>query len=83
MSIRYFYVAGTQEAERRRRSGRGTWIFKTVAFYPAETKTSDVTLSHEHIGSLWLPYAEAMEKVTFDNARRVLRETEGWLRRKR
>jgi bis(5'-nucleosidyl)-tetraphosphatase len=75
-SIRYYYVAKGNEKARRIEEGRGIYIFKQVHFYPAETKTSEVKISHEHIGSVWLPYAEAIQKVTFDNARRVIRMTE-------
>ena len=76
VSIRYHYVAKGNEERRRKEEGRGTSIFKQVHFYPAETKTVDVELSHEHIGFVWLPYQEAVERVTFENARRVIRMTE-------
>jgi 8-oxo-dGTP pyrophosphatase MutT (NUDIX family) len=79
-SIRYFYRAHGSEAERRRREHRGTFVFKEVHFYPARTVTESITLSHEHRGFVWLPYAEALEKVTFDNAKRILRESEVYLK---
>ena len=78
-SIRYFYVAKGTERERRKREGRGVWIFKQVHFFPARTTEENVTISHEHIGYVWLPFAEALQKVTFENARRILRETEQYL----
>lgn len=80
VSIRYFYVAKGNERRKRLRSGHGIWIFKQVHFYPARTETRTVKLSHEHIGFVWLPYKEALAKVTFANARRVLIETEASLR---
>lgn len=80
VSIKYFYEARGNEYERRKREGRGTWIFKIVHFYPAQaTGNTDVKISHEHIGSLWLPFDRALEKVTFVNAKRVLQETEDYL----
>jgi len=79
VSIRYFYVAKGNEREKRLRNKQGIWIFKVVHFYPAETKTEDIVISHEHIGSLWAPYEAALKKVTFSNAKRVLRETEAYL----
>ena len=79
-SIRFFYVAKGTEGEKRRRAGKGIWIFKQVHFYPARTRSSEVRISHEHIGSVWLPFDEAMEKVTFENAKRVLSGTERFLR---
>jgi rubrerythrin len=51
-----------------------------VHFYPAQTSEKEVKISHEHIGFVWLLYEEALAKVTFENARRVLKETEKYLR---
>lgn len=82
VSIRYFYEARGNEYERRRREGRGTWIFKIVHFYPAEAfQSTEVKISHEHIGSIWLPFDQAIAKVTFKNAKRVLRATEDALKK--
>ena len=80
VSIRYFYIAKGTEREKRLRKVEGLWIFKEVHFYPAETKTEAVTISHEHQGHLWEQYEAALKRVTFDNAKRVLRETEEYLR---
>lgn len=79
-SIRYFYIARGNEREKRLQKKRGIWIFKQVHFYPAETQEQDIRISHEHIGSVWLPYEEALAKVTFENARRILIGTEASLR---
>lgn len=82
VSIRYFYEARGNEYERRRREKRGTWIFKVVHFYPAEAEPgAEAAISHEHIGSIWLPFDRALEKVTFENAKRVLQSTEEYLRK--
>ena len=80
ISIRYFYAARGMEREKRLRKGQGIWIFKVVHFYPAETAVETVTLSHEHQGFVWERYESALRRVTFDNAKRVLRETEHYLR---
>lgn len=80
-SIRYFYVAKGSERERRTRERRGYWIFKAVHFYPAETHESGVRISHEHTGFEWLPYGEALEKLTFVNAKDVLRRAEALARK--
>lgn len=77
MSIEYFYVAKGNEALKRQAAGRGTWIFKQVHFYPARVAPdAPVTISHEHTGFVWLPYAEAVEKATFDNAKNLIIQTE-------
>lgn len=80
ISISYFYVAKGNERGKRLKSGRGVWIFKQVHFYPAQTSEKDVKISHEHIGFIWLPYDEALAKVTFANARRILMETDAYSR---
>lgn len=80
-SIRYFYVAKGSERERRIRERRGCWIFKVVHFFPAETSESEVHISHEHTGFEWLPYEEALERLTFGNAKDVLRRAEALARK--
>ena len=81
VSIRYFYEARGNEYERRVREGRGTWIFKVVHFYPAQAiQATEVALSHEHSGSVWLSFDQALAKVTFKNAKHVLQATEDYLK---
>lgn len=82
VSIRYFYVAKGTEREKRERKGQGIWVFKVVHFYPALTETEAVVISHEHQGYVWEEYETALRRVTFENAKRVLRETEAYLRKK-
>lgn len=79
VSICYFYVAKGAEREKRLKQGRGIWIFKVVHFYPAQTETRDIRISYEHTGFLWLSYEEALAKVTFVNAKKILSETEIYL----
>jgi len=47
-------------------------IQKTVVFFLAKTNTSKISLSHEHRDFVWLEYEDAMKKVTFDNAKKIL-----------
>ena len=49
-------------------------ILKFVTFYLAETKTKDVKISEEHVGYKWLPYEEALEQLTFKNAKEILKK---------
>ena len=51
---------------------QGELINKKVVFFLAETKTSRVTISHEHLNYTWMEYNTAMKKTTFDNAKNVL-----------
>lgn len=65
--IEYFY----------RREGQT--IHKEVIFFLAETKARDVTISDEHIGFEWLEYDSAMKRLTFDNAKKILKKAEEFL----
>jgi len=60
-SIEYFYRK------------RGTTIQKEVSYFLAETAESDVRLSFEHKGYKWLNFNEAINQLTFDNDKKVLR----------
>jgi len=50
----------------------GKTVLKFVTFYLAETKTKDVKISGEHVGYKWLPYEDAIEQLTFKNAKEIL-----------
>jgi 8-oxo-dGTP pyrophosphatase MutT (NUDIX family) len=66
-TVRFFYV------------WKGKRLLKFVVFYLAKTWRKRVELSFEHKGYVWLPYKEAIEKATFDNAKNVLKKAERWL----
>ncbi len=67
-TIKYFY----------KRDGKN--IFKTVVFFLAETKTKTVKISWEHTDFEWLNFEKALERLTFQNARNVLKKAEQFLR---
>jgi bis(5'-nucleosidyl)-tetraphosphatase len=54
-------------------------VLKTVVFLLAETKTKYIKISDEHLGFKWLPYKEALEKLTFKNAKNILQKANGFL----
>ena len=58
---------------------KGRTIFKIVTFLLAETKQKKVKISWEHIGFKWLPYEEALEKLTFKNAKEILEKANDFL----
>ena len=66
--IRYFF-----------RDKSGGLIRKEVVFFLAGTSRQRVKLSHEHEGSAWLAYDDALERLTYANAKQVLREAERFL----
>ncbi len=47
-------------------------IRKTVVFFLAATESSEVTLSDEHVGYAFLPFEEALARLTYPNARGIL-----------
>jgi len=51
---------------------QGELVQKKVVFFLGETKTKDITISHEHLNFTWMDYTTAMEKTTFENAKTVL-----------
>ena len=57
-------------------------VSKDVVFHLAETKKDKIKLSSEHIGFKWLNFEEAMKKLTFKNAKDVLKKADGFLREK-
>ena len=50
----------------------GTKRLKFVAFFLARAREKKVVISHEHQGYAWLPYEEAYQKLTYQNAKGVL-----------
>ncbi|HLD81405.1 MAG TPA: bis(5'-nucleosyl)-tetraphosphatase [archaeon] len=65
--IEYSYTRGSER------------VHKAVTFYLAETLEEKVTLSFEHQGFAWLSFKEAMERLTFENAKGVLRKADAFL----
>ncbi len=78
---RYFYTAKGTELEKRKRAGDGIWIFKIVYFYLAEAIDSEIVISNEHIGFAWLPFEEAITKLTFPAAKDILTSADVFLSR--
>ena len=68
--IKYFYKL------------KGKNIFKIVTFFLAETEAKKVKISWEHIGYKWLPYQEALEQLTFKNAKGILKKANDFLSQK-
>ena len=52
----------------------GKNILKFVTFYLAETKTKNIKVSFEHVGYKWLSFEEALAKLTFKNAKEILKK---------
>lgn len=56
-------------------------VSKTVIFFLVEASDKDVELSFEHKNFVWLPYEEAFKKMTFKNAKEILKKAFEFLAR--
>ena len=79
-TISYFYNAKGQEREKRRKNGQNIHIWKKVVYYGAETHEREIKISDEHTEYIWLPFDEALEKITFDNSKRVIKKLNHYLK---
>ncbi|MGQ9476892.1 MAG: bis(5'-nucleosyl)-tetraphosphatase [Candidatus Bipolaricaulia bacterium] len=59
------------------RDGKPT--YKRVIYFLGETEEKDVRLSPEHTAYAWLGYHEALERLTYENSRLLLRQAEEFL----
>jgi len=56
-------------------------VYKEVVFYLAETKEKKVRLSYEHEDYCWLPFEKALEKITFNNSKKLLKKANSYLKK--
>ena len=65
--IEYYFRANNQD------------IHKRVIFFLGKTETTNIILSHEHLDFIWLDFDNALNKITYENARNLLRRSEEFL----
>lgn len=66
------FIEGFEEKINYNFQFEGELIQKEVIFFLAKTKTHTVNVSHEHLDYTWLDYENALEKVTYQNAKNIL-----------
>lgn len=54
-------------------------VYKEVIWFLAETKKKKVKLSFEHNDYAWLPYKEALDRLTFKEDKKILEKAEKFL----
>jgi len=59
-----------------------TLIHKDVAFFLARAVIGEVKISHEHSEAKWLSFKEALDLLSFDNARALLKKADSFLQTK-
>ncbi|MBD3208080.1 MAG: NUDIX domain-containing protein [Candidatus Nealsonbacteria bacterium] len=73
------FVKGFKEHIKYTYKREGKDIFKIVTYFLASTKTKEVKISWEHQGFQWLIYEEALQQLTYKNARTVLEKVHSFL----
>lgn len=58
---------------------KAPWVFKLVVFLLAQTNAEDVKISHEHKGYVWLPFEQAVKKITYKNAKELLKKANDFI----
>ncbi|MFH0797926.1 MAG: bis(5'-nucleosyl)-tetraphosphatase [Candidatus Woesearchaeota archaeon] len=76
-----FQVKGFSESESYFFKQGGRTVFKEVTFFLFESNTTEVRLSNEHKDSAWLNFHEAMSRLTYPNAKSILRKANEFLER--
>jgi 8-oxo-dGTP pyrophosphatase MutT (NUDIX family) len=76
------FIEGFREAIAYFYRRQGLTVHKEVVFYIIETSTEKVELSFEHIGFIWLDYQQAMQKLTFKNAKDTIQKAHDFLKTK-
>lgn len=61
----------------------GQLIKKTVVYFVGRASQGKVLLSDEHIGFEWLAYQQALERLTFENSKRVFAAADTFLEHKK
>jgi len=57
----------------------GEPVHKRVIYFLGETEQDEVKLSPEHRAYRWLDYRRALEQLTYENSRELLRQAEHFL----
>lgn len=78
LTVKGFALGFRREIEYRYRRPDGL-SHKRVVFFLAEVMSTSVKISFEHSGYEWLTYEQALRRLTFDNARNVLKDASSFL----
>ena len=66
------FIEGFEEKINYNFQFEGELIHKEVIFFLAKTNTNEVVVSHEHLDYTWLDFENAMNKITYQNAKNIL-----------
>jgi bis(5'-nucleosidyl)-tetraphosphatase len=68
------FIDGFEEKVEYHYQRNGDLVHKEVVFFLARTATTDIKISHEHLGFIWLAYDDALKKLTYKNAQNILKK---------
>lgn len=57
-------------------------VHKEVVLFLAQTHTRQVTISHEHIGFAWRKFDDAMQQLTYSNAKNLLSAAKDYIQQR-
>ncbi len=58
---------------------KAPWVFKSVVFFIAKTNQKEINISGEHSDFLWLPYEDAVKKISFKNSKELLKKANDYI----
>lgn len=73
------FIPGFREKNKWFYKRNGRTIHKEAVFFLAKTGTKEVNLSFEHSKYKWLKFEEALERLTFENTRELLKKARRFL----
>ena len=76
------FIEGFKEREKYFFRYKNETIFKEVIYFLAKTKTKKIKISFEHLNYQWLPYKKALEVLSFENAKEILKKANQFLQKK-
>lgn len=74
------FIEGYREMMQYQFRHNGKLIHKDVVYFLGSTEEYEIKISHEHQDFKWLPYDEAVEQLTFDNAKNLIKKAEDMLK---
>ena len=57
----------------------GDIVQKEVMLFLAKTNTKQVKISDEHLDYVWLDFNNALNKITYENAKNILKKSKNYL----